>query len=140
MDTFEVTTTPTLLVIDDFGAKACASWETARLFTNGRHLGLTVLLVTHVLYHPHPASRTIASNCSYYFILPSVRLESQLRTLGGQLNMKSRILSAYKTAIEPSGDEALDEHRYLLLDLCSTTPDILRVRSHIHCPLQYAYE
>ena len=131
---------PTLIVIDDFSDKVASSQEIARIATNGRHKNIGLVLVLHTLFHKHPASRVISANTLYYFFLPSVRLGSQLKTFAIQLGMKERLGQAYADAIRiVDGDPMLNTHRYLLLDLFPQTPEMLRVRSYIHLPIQICY-
>ena len=135
LESFEKLSGQTILLIDDFSEETSSSQEIARIATNGRHLNLSLWLVWHSLFSKHSASRIICQNVQYYFFLPSLRLESQLRTFGSQLGMKSRLLGAYRKCQE----DLSQSHRYLLVDGGPATPDILRVRSHIHNVPQYCY-
>ena len=124
-----------LVIVDDAFEETAASKEIARITTTGRHRGISLWLIWHSLYSRHPVSRVISQNMGLYFLLPSPRLGSQLRTFGSQLGMKKRIIDAYEKCVNDD-----DEHRYLLVDLTPNVPDVLRVRSHIHCRVQYCYE
>ena len=126
----------TLLIIDDASEETAASPEIARIATNGRHKNISLWLIWHSLFTRHPTSRIISQNMGLYFLLPSLRLESQLRTLGSQLGMKNRLINAYKFCAEH--DNECDQ-RYLMLDLSPSVPTLLRLRSHIHQPVQYCY-
>ena len=125
----------TLVIIDDFSELTSSSYDIAKLVCNGRHRGISVYLVWHSLFNKHPASRLICQNIHLYFFLPSLRLESQLRTFGAQLGIQKALLSAYH---QVQADQE-EEYRYVLLDAGPHTPPILRVRSHIHRPIQYTY-
>jgi hypothetical protein len=122
----------TLIIIDDFSEETSSSSEIAKIATNGRHLNISLWCIWHSLYSKYPASRIICQNVRWFFFLPSLRLESQLRTFGVQLGMKSRLLAAY--------DKIQEGRNYLLVDAGPTTPKILRLRSHIHDPVQFCYE
>ena len=124
----------TIVLIDDASEETAASKEIARIATNGRHKNISLWLIWHSLFTRHPTSRIISQNMGLFFFLPSLRLESQLRTLGAQLGMQKRLLTAYRRAVESDSD-----HRYLLLDLTPNVPPLLRLRSHIHQPVQYCY-
>ena len=124
-----------LVIIDDAFEETAASKEVARITTAGRHKGISLWLIWHSLYNRHPNSRVISQNMGLYFLLPSPRLGSQLRTFGAQLGMKKRILDAYDKILNDQ-----DEHRYILVDLSAQVPDLLRVRSHVHRCVQYCYE
>jgi len=124
----------TLVIVDDFSEESSSSSDIARITTNGRHLNVSLWLIWHSLYSKHAASRIISQNVRWFFFLPSLRLESQLRTFGGQLGMRAQVLYAYNRIQEDK-----DEHRYLLVDAGPNTPRLLRLRSHIHLPIQYCY-
>ncbi len=125
----------TILLIDDFSEETSSSQEIARIATNGRHLNLSLWLVWHSLFSKHAASRIICQNVRWFFFLPSLRLESQLRTFGSQVGMKSALLWAFSKCQENMGQD----HRYLVVDVGPTTPALLRIRSHLHKPIQFCY-
>lgn len=138
LDEFEALPGHTVLVIDDATEQTANSPKVARIFTNGRHKRVSCWLLWHALYHKFSASRLISQNAQLYFMLPSVRLESQLRTFGTQLGLKSKLLEAYAMCLQ---DETPDpgNHRYLLVDLSPGTPSRLRLRSRLHLPTQCCY-
>ena len=135
LDSIEKLSGQTILLIDDFSEETSSSSEIARIATNGRHKNLSLWLIWHSLFSKHAASRVICQNVRWFFFLPSLRLESQLRTFGTQMGMKSRVLWAFAKCQE----EVKEDHRYLLIDVGPATPDIMRLRSHIHHPIQYCY-
>lgn len=126
----------TILLIDDFSEETSSSAAIARIATNGRHKNISLWLVWHSLFSKHPASRIIVQNVRFAFFLPSLRLESQLRTFGSQLGMKEAMLWAYRECME---DTSEDGYRYLLVDLGPATPSIMRLRSRIHQEIQYCF-
>ena len=128
----------TIVVIDDATEQTASSPQVARIFTNGRHKRISCWLMWHSLYHKYSASRLISQNAQLYFMLPSVRLESQLRTFGAQLGLKSRLLEAYAKCLEDCVEDK-DGHRYLLVDLSPGTPSQLRLRSRVHLNPQCCY-
>ena len=114
----------TILLVDDFSEESSASQNIARIATNGRHKNLSIWLIWHQLFSRHPASRTISQNVRYCFFLPSIRLESQIATLGSQLNMRSALVAAFKAC-------ANVPHGYLMLDLGPGVLPMLRMRTCI---------
>ena len=116
--------------------ETAASVEVARISTAGRHKGISLWLIWHSLYSRHPTSRIISQNMGLYFLLPSPRLGSQLRTFGASLGMKKRLLDAYERVL----NDRDEDHRYVLVDLTPCVPDLFRIRSHIHYPVQYCYQ
>jgi hypothetical protein len=118
----------TILVVDDFSEFTSSDANVARLVTNGRHLGLSVWLIWHSLFSKHAASRVISQNVRWFFFLPSLRLESQLRTFGAQIGMKAMLLEAYAKCL----DSEESDYRYLMVDTGPNTPKLMRLRSRIH--------
>ncbi len=135
LDTIDKIPGQTILLIDDFSEETSSSQEIARIATNGRHQNISLWLVWHSLFSRHPASRVVCQNIRWFFFLPSLRLESQLRTFGAQLGMKSQLLWAF-TKCQEDSDEP---HRYLAVDVGPATPAIMRLRSGIHRDLQFCY-
>ena len=132
----------TLVIVDDASDETAASKEILRIATNGRHKNISLWLIWHSLFSRHPTSRVICQNMGLYFFLPSMRLESQLRTFGAQLGIQDRLMVAYKRCVNDQLDNPQappTDHRYLLVDLTNDVPDLLRLRSHIHQPVQYCY-
>lgn len=120
----------TLLVIDDASEQTASSSAIARIATNGRHKNLSLWLIWHSLFSKHPASRIIAQNSGYLFLLPSPRLASQIHSLDSQLRYSGIISAAYMKCM----DEKDRDDRYLLLDLTNATPNAFRLRSRVTDP------
>ena len=135
LDSIEKLSGQTILLIDDFSEETSSSKHVARIATNGRHKNLSLWLIWHSLFSKHAASRVICQNIRWFFFLPSLRLESQLRIFGSQLGIKSRLLWAFAKC----QDNVQEDYRYLVIDVGPSTPDLLRLRSHIHVPIQYCY-
>ena len=135
LDQIPQSTGETLIFLDDFSYEANQSNDIMRIFTNGRHKHVSCYLSCHSLYSKHAQSRVIAQNAQYMFLLPSLRLTSQLRILGGQLGMKDQLLAAYKLCIE----DTCAAIPHLLVDLQLKTPSFLRLRSHVHSYPQFCY-
>lgn len=126
----------TILLIDDFSEETASSCEIARITTNGRHKNLSCWLIWHSLFSKSSASRIICQNVRWFFFLPSLRLESQLRTFGSQLGLRERLVGAFHDVTA----RTTAPFRYVLLDCGPSTPDELRVRTGIeNSSLQYCY-
>ena len=125
----------TLVIIDDASEVTASSFDIAKIVTNGRHKNVSLWLVWHSLYSKHPASRLITQNVSYIFLLPSVRLTSQVHVLDSQLRSNGALVSSYKQAIDMQDLP----HRYLLLDLAANTPSKLRYRTSITSKAQHVF-
>lgn len=136
LDTLEKLPGQTVLLIDDFSEETSSSAAIARIATNGRHKNISLWLVWHSLFSKHSASRIIVQNIRFAFFLPSLRLESQLRTFGAQLGMKDALVWAYKKCVD---DYSEDGYRYLLVDLGPATPGIMRLRCNIHRKVQHCF-
>jgi hypothetical protein len=134
LDSIDTMPGQTILLVDDFSEETSASRDIARIATNGRHKNVSLWLVWHSLYSKHPASRVIVQNVRWFFFLPSLRLESQLRIFGSQLGMKSELLAAFRSC-----QDSTDEYRYLLVDVGPRTPSLMRLRTNIHKPIQYCF-
>ncbi len=114
----------TLIIIDDNSISAASSKEVAQVFTMARHKNCSIVLLLHFIFGPWPNSRIISANTSYFFLLKSPRMAQQVNTLGSQLGKQNELVSAYARASRrPYG--------YVLVDLCTNTPDHLRIRSDI---------
>ena len=136
LDSIEKLPGQTILLIDDFSEDTASSSEIARIATNGRHKNLSLWLIWHSLFSKYAASRVVSQNLRWYFFLPSLRLESQLRILGSQLGLRNRLIGAFKDVQERSDAD----FRYVLLDCGPVTPDVFRVRTGIeNSDLHYCY-
>ena len=128
----------TLFIIDDATEATASSSDIAKITTNGCHKNVSLWLIWHSLYSRHPASRLITQNVSYLFLLPSVRLVSQLHTLDSQLRFKGALVCAYKQATEQAPPD--QEHKYLLLDMAPSTPSEFRFRSQLTSEPQHLFQ
>jgi hypothetical protein len=137
LDSLENEPEPTILLIDDFSHETSSEMTIARIATNGRHKNISLWLIWHSLYNPQPASRLICQNTRYFFLLPSLRLEAQVKCLGSQLGLGSRVVDAFRSVVNDLDSKL----RYVLLDAGPLVPDLMRVRSHIHCDaFQHCYK
>ena len=81
------------------------------LFTNGRHLNLSVVFVSQNLFYARKKWRTISLNSTYIVVFKNPRDQTQIRHLACQMfPSKPKFLQA---AYE---EETKDPYRYLFLD------------------------
>ena len=96
------------------------------LFTNGRHLNLSVVFVSQNLFYTGKKCRTISLNSNYIVVFKNPRDQSQIRHLTCQLfQSKPKFLQA---AYE---EETKDLYRYLFLDFHPNSPEFARVCGNI---------
>ena len=96
------------------------------LFTNGRHLNLSVVFVSQNLFYTGKKCRTISLNSTYIVVSKNPRDQSQIRHLTCQMfPSKLKFLQA---AYE---EETKDPYRYLFLDFKPNSPEFARVHGNI---------
>ena len=114
----------TLIIIDDNSISAASSKDVAQAFTIARHKNCSIVLLLHFIFGPWPSSRIISANTAYFFLLKSPRMAQQIATLGSQLGKQKELVSVYT-------QESQKPYGYVLVDLCTNTPDHMRIRSDI---------
>jgi len=122
-----------LVVMDDSTMSSTKSDSIAYLSTVSRHYRASLVIFWHLLFSGRAPGRIISLNTSYFFLLASPRMISQLASLGTQLQMRKTLVSAYSQAV------AEGEYAYILLDLCPETPQSLRIRGNIFSHPQVVY-
>ena len=116
-----------LVVIDDLMYEALSSKEISMLFTSGRHMNLTIILITQSLFEKGSYSRTIALNSCYLVLFRNRRDIKQIRRFAQQMYSSAdvdKFMSAYK-------DATTEPYQYLVIDLHSDSDDTTRIRSQI---------
>jgi len=114
----------TLIIIDDNSISAASSKEMAHIFTMARHKNCSIILLLHFIFGPWPSGRIISANTAYFFLLKSPRMTGQVSTLGSQLARKKALVAAYER-------ETNKRYGYVLVDLCTNTPEHKRIRTDI---------
>ena len=114
----------TLIIIDDNSIAAASSKEMAQMFTIARHKNCSIILLLHFIFGPWPSARIISANTAYFFLMKSPRMLPQVCSLGSQLGIRKALVSAYQ-------NETKKQYGYVLVDVCTTTPEQLRIRSDI---------
>lgn len=117
--------TPKLLVLDDMMNKL--SPEVTSLFTkNSHHRNMSVIFTTQNIFDKHREMRTISLNASYLVLFKSPRDRTQISHLARQMRPDNAKI------IQQAFDLATtDSYGYLLVDLCQSTPEELRLRNGI---------
>ena len=116
---------PLLLVIDD--QMQSVDQRISSLFTKGsHHRNISVIYIVQNLFDQHKLHRTISLNAHYLVVFKNPRDGSQITHLAKQMYLgKTHYMRhAFELATTRS-------HGYLLVDLKQTTPERLRLRSHI---------
>ena len=124
----------TLVIIDDLLSESGDGVE--KLFTKGaHHRDLSVFFLSQNLFYNSKQNRTMNLNTQYLCLFRNNRDASQIMTLARQMYPhRSKFL------IEAFYDATQFPYGYLLLDLRSNTPDVLRVRTNIFPgEMQYVY-
>ena len=115
-----------ICIIDDLMQSASGNQLVENLFTNGRHLNLSVVFVSQNLFYAGKKCRTISLNSTYIMVLKSPRHQTQIRHLTCQMfPSKPKFLQA---AYEK---ETKDPYKYLFLDFHPNSPEFARVHGNI---------
>ena len=115
-----------ICITDDLMQSASGNQLVENLFTNGRHLNLSVVFVNQNLFYAGKKCRTISLNSTYIVVFKNPRDQSQIRHLACQMfPSKPKLLQA---AYE---EETKDPYRYLFLDFHPNSPEFARVRGNI---------
>lgn len=116
---------PRLIVIDD--QMSDVDYRVSQLFTKGsHHRNVSVIYIVQNLFDQNKEHRTISLNTHYMVIFKNPRDGSQIEHLAKQ--MYPGHVPYVRDAFAQATKEA---HGYLLVDLKQSTPDHLRLRSHI---------
>ena len=115
-----------ICIIDDLMQSASGNQLVENLFTNGRHLNLSVVFVSQNIFYAGKKCRTLSLNSTYIVVFKNPRDQSQIRHLACQMfPSKPKFLQA---AYE---EETKDPYRYLFLDFHPNSPEFARVRGNI---------
>ena len=111
-----------ICIIDDLMQSASGNQLVENLFTNGRHLNLSVVFVSQNLFYTGKKCRTISLNSTFIVVFKIPRGQSQIRHLACQMfpSKPTFLHVAYENATK-------DPHRYLFLDFHPYSPEFARV-------------
>ena len=121
-----------ICIIDDLMQSVSGNQLVENLFTNGRHLNLSVVFVSQDLFYAGKKCRTISLNSTYNVVFKNPRDQTQIRHLACQrFPSKPKFLqAAYK-------EETKDPYRYLFLNFHPNSSEVARVSgnifSHVTC-------
>ena len=115
----------TLLIIDDLMSETDA--RVTKIFTKeSHHLNCSVIYISQNLFNKGKENRNICLNTHYLALLKNPRDSAQIVHLGRQI-----FPDAIKYFKESFADATSLPYGYLLIDLRTTTSDLLRLRTDI---------
>ena len=115
----------TLLIIGDLISETDA--RVTKIFTKGsHHLNCSVIYISQNLFNKGKENRNICLNTHYLVLFKNPRDSAQIVHLGRQI-----FPDATKYFKESFADATSLPFGYLLIDLRTTTPDLLRLRTDI---------
>ena len=115
----------TLLIIDDLMSETDS--RVTKIFTKGsHHLNCSVIYISQNLFNKGKENRNICLNTHYLVLLKNPRDSAQILHLGRQI-----FPDAIKYFKESFADATSLPYGYLLIDLRTTTPEDLRLRTDI---------
>ena len=117
----------TLVVLDDMLTESNRNEQISALFTRGRHLNISVILLSQNLFHQGKYSRDISLNVDYIVLFRNTRDTGQIMTLAQQMypRVKKFLPWAYHDAVEK------ENFSHLILDLKPYTNSVMRVCAKI---------
>lgn len=126
-----------LFCLDDLLESAFASDIVSQMFTTGRNINISVILLTQNLFPRYKNSRNISLNANYLIIFRNLRDASSISHLARQV-----CPSQSKAFSDLFINNINKPYSYLLLDFTPTTPDVFRYRENIlsECPTIYVDE
>jgi hypothetical protein len=124
-----------LVTVDDLMDSATSSDQINRLFTAGRHLGMSVFFMTQNLFCAGRYARNIRLNTNYLILFRSLHDRQQISTYFRQMSPANwrHVFQAYE-------DATAANFAYFMIDFRVTTSQMLRFRTQIHCDSQTLYD
>jgi hypothetical protein len=123
-----------IIIIDDYFVEAANNSQVLALFSRGRHLNLSVILLSQNLFHKGKYARDMSLNMDYIVLFKNVRDASQIRHLGKQMYPENKdfLVNVFRDATK-------EPYSHLFLDLRSNSLDTLRVRANVLKYFQTVY-
>lgn len=116
---------PLLLILDDLMNQAY-NQQITDIFTKGsHHRNISIILVTHNLFHKSPHARELTLSTKYLILFKSPRDRTQFNYLARQVSENPKEL------IKVYNEVTKEPYSYLLVDLTQETLDFLRYRTDI---------
>ena len=116
-----------LIILDDMQINAMNDPYIANLFSReSHHRNLSVILMLQNLFHQGKYGRDISLNTHYFILFKNMRDSNQIKVLGNQLGIRTKLENAYNDATQ-------ELFSYILLDLSpsSNSNYILRLITFI---------
>ena len=123
---FMENTVPGMVIIDDLMAELAECKELVSMFTKNRHLNITTVFLTQNLFFKSSVYRSCSLNANYFVIMRMIRDKKQIMTLVHQM-----FADHPKFAKEAIMDATKKPFSYVLIDTRQSTPEELRLRTHI---------
>lgn len=126
IENLQTSTQNALIVIDDLAHEALSNQDIQSLFTTGRHVGLSVILLLQNFYNKEKFSRDVTLNSNYIIIMNNNRDASSIMPLSFQLSpLQPRSMANiyFKECVEPFS--------YILIDISTHIPSILKYRTSL---------
>ena len=118
---------PILVVLDDLMTVVHSNERLTNMFTVGsHHRNLSVIFITHNLFHKGKEIRNISLNTHYIILFKNPRDRRQIQSLAQQVQPGNT-----RFVVQAFEDATHDAHGYLLFDLKQTTAERLRLRTNI---------
>ena len=118
-----------ICIIDDLMESTSGNQLVENLFTNGRHLNLSVVFISQNLFYTGKKCRTISLNSTYIVVFKNPRDETRIDHLACHMfPSKPKFLQA---AYE---EETENPYRYLFLDFHPNSPEFaefMEIFSHM---------
>ena len=125
MNILDVGKKGTLLIIDDLMSETDS--RVTKIFTKGsHHLNCSEIYISQNLFNKSKENKNICLNTHYLVLFKNPRDSAQVMHLGQQI-----FPDAIKYFKEPFVDATSFPYSYLLIDLRTTTPDLLRLGTDI---------
>ena len=114
-----------LIILDDMQINAMNDPYIANLFSReSHHRNLSVILMLQNLFHQGKYGRDISLNTHYFILFKNMRDSNQIKVLGNQLGIRTKLENAYNDATQ-------ELFSYILLDLSPSSNSNYILRSHI---------
>lgn len=119
----------TLIILDDLMLDVSKEPRLAKLFTTGRHLNCSVMLVLHNLFHDSPVVREAVRAANVY-ILFEMSNDEIVKNLGRKKfgDRKDFIYQSYRMELQE------DPHGHLFIQTKVDVPEVMRVLGNVFDP------
>ena len=117
-----------ICIINDLMQSVSGNQLVENLFTNGRHLNLSVMFVSQNLFYAGKKCRTISLNSTYIVVFKNPRDQTQILHLACQMfPSKPKFLQA------ACKEETKDPYRYLFIPVHQNLQEFMEIFSLVTC-------